>query len=131
MHDAADVLSLDRVHAHGLAVLLNSTGPVLPDPLTLRNAEFALLRTLPEHGEGIEKTTTHLIHTVSPALNRSILSSNYYGFVTRGQTLASRFGEYVAFDQNPAVHLPDQTIASGQSSLYVDESLPGGREFLS
>ena len=88
--------------------------PVLPEFSTIKESRSCLLQQLPKHGIGIEKSTNHLLQDIAPALNGSSLSPNYYGFVVGGITPAARLAECVVslYDQNPLVHLPDQTVAS-------------------
>ncbi|KAL8742939.1 MAG: hypothetical protein Q9190_004656 [Brigantiaea leucoxantha] len=87
---------------------------ILPNTANLERAHSSLVGSLPDKGLGIEWTTNHLWQDIVPALNGQSLSSNYYGFVTGGVTPAARVGENIvsAFDQNAAVHLPDQTVAT-------------------
>ncbi|KAL9130866.1 MAG: hypothetical protein Q9217_001067 [Psora testacea] len=94
---------LERVHAHANALLREDAYLMrtLPDASKIQEAESRLLTDLPERGTGIERMTGHLIEDVTPGLNASSLSTNYYGFVT-----------VALYDQNPQVHLPDQTVAS-------------------
>ena len=106
--------SLKQVHAHTLNVIEKHSLPVLPSLETLQEARSQLLPKLPEDGQGIRQTTEHLLQKISPALNGSSLSANYYGFVTGGITPAARVAEGLVslYDQNPGVHLPDQTVAT-------------------
>ncbi len=114
MENCGDRACLERVHAHTLATLQKQNIPLLPEPWTLVDARATLTLKLPDHGLGIEKTTDHLLQDIAPSLNGSSLSPNYYGFVTGGITPAARIAESIVslYDQNPQVHLPDQTVAS-------------------
>ena len=114
MKHADEQSSLRRVHAHTLEVIERHSLPVLPSLETLKEARSQLLSKLPEEGQGIEQTTEHLLQKISPALNGSSLSANYYGFVTGGITPAARVAEGLVslYDQSPQVHLPDQTVAT-------------------
>ena len=107
---------LERVHEYTNEVLHKDPASVrtLPSPTIIRDAESELLTNLPEQGRGLEHTTQHLLKDVTPGLNASSLSSNYYGFVTGGVTPAARVADRLVtlYDQNPQVHLPDQTVAS-------------------
>ena len=114
MRDAKDIVCLDNAHSHSLQIVQQQSIPVLPQSSRLENARSALLGNIPEHGLGIEQTTNHLLQDIAPALNASSLSANYYGFVTGGITPAARVADNLVstYDQNPSVHLPDQTVAS-------------------
>lgn len=87
---------------------------VLPTKEDLQKANASLSQHLPDQGLGLEETTKHLLDEVAPGLNRSSLSATYYGFVTGGVTPASRIADNIVstYDQNVAVHLPEQTIAT-------------------
>ena len=91
-----------------------STHRTLPEAAQLQKAHGSLLDSLPEQGYGIDKTTTHIIEDLAPALNGQSLSSRYYGFVTGGITPAARVAESIVstYDQNVGVHLPEQTVAT-------------------
>lgn len=114
MRDAKDIACLDNAHSHSLQIVQQQSIPVLPQSSRLENARSALLGNIPEHGLGIEQTTNHLLQDIAPALNASSLSANYYGFVMGGITPAARVADNLVstYDQNPSVHLPDQTVAS-------------------
>lgn len=114
MEHPDDLTCLERVHTHLIDVVKRKNVPVLPSSSFLRDSRSSLLQKLPEHGVGVKQTTNHLIGSISPALNGSSLSPNYYGFVTGGVTHAARIADSLVslYDQNPQVHLPDQTIAS-------------------
>ena len=104
----------ERVHRHSVDILQKKDISILPELSTIEDSTARLHQTIPQHGLGIEATTDHLLQDIAPALNASSLTANYYGFVTGGITPASRVAETVVstYDQNPFVHLPDQTIAS-------------------
>ena len=93
MEDKQDIACLERAHAHCLAVLQKRSIPILPTSSCLEDARSSLLQNIPEHGLGIEKTTDHLVRDISPALNASSLSPNFYGFVTGGSTPAARVAD--------------------------------------
>lgn len=114
MEDSKDLACLENAHAHSLEILQKQSSAVLPESSILENARSTLLQNVPEHGRGIEQATNHLLQDIAPALNASSLSPNYYGFVTGGVTPAARVADNVVstYDQNPSVHLPDQTVAS-------------------
>ena len=114
MEDDKDIACLENAYAHSLELLQKRSNPVLPESAILENTRSALLQTVPEHGRGIEQATNHLLQDLAPALNASSLSPNYYGFVVGGVTPAARVADNLVstYDQNPSVHLPDQTVAS-------------------
>lgn len=114
MEDDKDVACLESAYGLSLHVLQNQSIPVLPESSSLENARATLLQNIPERGLGIEQTTKHLLEDLSPGLNASSLSANYYGFVTGGITPAARVADSIVstYDQNAAVHLPGQTVAT-------------------
>ncbi|KAH7394076.1 pyridoxal phosphate-dependent transferase [Phaeosphaeria sp. MPI-PUGE-AT-0046c] len=87
---------------------------VLPLPHSIGHARNQLAPKLPTEGLGLSETIKHLEEDLGPGLNASSRSPNYYGFVTGGCTPAASIADnYVtAFDQNVAVHLPDESIAT-------------------
>jgi glutamate/tyrosine decarboxylase-like PLP-dependent enzyme len=123
MHDAVDktlsdtLRGLVRVHERTVQTLSSHAGqhdlPVLPRPIELQEARHSLSTLLPQAGSGTEETTTHLL-SISQAFNAGSLSSHYYGFVTGGVTPAARIadGLVTLYDQNVAVHLPNDTITT-------------------
>ena len=104
----------NRLHKLSTEVLNASNKPTLPTPSQVSHARSSLLEKLPRNGLGIPQTTDHLLKDITPALNGSSLSPSYYGFVTGGVTPAARMAEGVVslYDQNPSVHLPQQTVSS-------------------
>ena len=114
MEDDKDVACLESAYGLSLQVLQKQSIPVLPESSSLVNARTALLQNIPEHGLGIEPTTNHLLQDIAPGLNASSLSANYYGFVTGGITPIARVADNIVstYDQNAAVHLPGQTVAT-------------------
>ena len=114
MEEDKDLACLRDAHSHSLQILRQKSIPVLPQSSRLENARSALLQTIPEHGLGIEQTSNHLLQDIAPGLNASSLSANYYGFVIGGSTPAARIADNLVstYDQNPSVHLPDQTVAT-------------------
>lgn len=79
------------------------------------------LAALPRAGQadylrarGARATLDHIVDTVVPALNGQNLSGRYFGFVTGGTLPVAEAADNVvsALDQNLAVHLPDQTVAT-------------------
>lgn len=114
MENPKDIACLENAYGHSLQILQKSSMPVLPASSEVEVARSALLEGIPEHGLGIEKTAKHMLQEVALGLNASSLSANYYGFVTGGVTPAARVADVLVttYDQNPLVHLPDQTVAS-------------------
>ncbi|MCJ1474085.1 hypothetical protein MMC13_002743 [Lambiella insularis] len=110
---------LDHLHAliqsHATTILSSSLShPTLPSQDSLAKSSASLLTRLPLTGYGLDFTINHLLESVAPALNGSSLSSNYYGFVTGGATPAARLADNLVtlYDQNAAVHLPNESIAT-------------------
>lgn len=70
--------------------------------------------TLPEGTVPLQRCIERLTQTILPYLNAASLSPRYYGFVTGGITPAALIGDVLAtiYDQNVAVHLPKETIAT-------------------
>lgn len=114
MESDKDNACLERAHVHTLEILKKRSSPILPESSTLQAARSSLLQNIPEHGLGCLGTTNHLLYDIAPGLNASSLSANYYGFVTGGVTPAAMIADCLVstYDQNPSVHLPDQTVAS-------------------
>jgi hypothetical protein len=84
----------------------------LPPIDAIAHAEASLPVSLPETGVGLEDMKQHLLNDLVPAFNGPSLSSNYYGFVTGGNTDASLFADYIVsgFDQNAQVYTPGEAI---------------------
>ncbi|KAL9030022.1 MAG: hypothetical protein Q9196_001810 [Gyalolechia fulgens] len=116
MEDLSDVNCLSQSQHHALRILAEEsrTLTVLPSSSRIQRACDNLAPTLPREGYGIQKTTSHLLDDIAPALNRQALSPNYYGFVTGGVTPTARVAEEIVslYDQNVQVHLPETTIAT-------------------
>jgi glutamate/tyrosine decarboxylase-like PLP-dependent enzyme len=87
---------------------------VLPTAAALENARSKLAAKLSSDGIGLQQTIRHLQEDLSPAFNESSRSPNYYGFVTGGITPAAGIADnfVTSYDQNVAVHLPSETIAT-------------------
>ena len=96
--------------------ILTSHGPqtTLPTAQSLQKATQTIIQTLPTTGLGLETTAAHLLQDITPGLNGSSLSPNYYGFVTGGHTPISLFADHIVsvWDQNVQVHLPHETLAT-------------------
>ena len=105
--------SLRRVQGFADGVLSSQTD-VLPTSSTLKTATSSLLQHLPNQGIGLNELTEHLLKDVTPGLNASSLSPNYYGFVTGGSTPAARIADNLVtlYDQNVSVHLTDHSVAT-------------------
>ncbi|KAJ7250616.1 pyridoxal-dependent decarboxylase [Mycena rebaudengoi] len=88
--------------------------PTLPQAAALTHAEASLPTSMPDEGMGMERIKQHLLDDLVPAFNGPSLSSNYYGFVTGGNTDASLYADWLVsfYDQNVGEHLPKQTVAS-------------------
>ena len=122
MQDSNDIQCLIASHQHQIDVLNRDLqSPINPTISVLQKAEVELLNEIPDQGLGVKEATDHVLGSISPALNRSSLSPNYYGFVTGGVTPAARVAENVVtlYDQNVQVHLPDETL----STVIEDRSL--------
>ncbi|MCJ1395439.1 hypothetical protein MMC18_008325 [Xylographa bjoerkii] len=103
------------IQMHTTSILSNSPPhKTLPLHNSIATASRSLLSRLPFTGHGLEKTASHLIEAIVPGLNGSSLSPNYYGFVTGGATPAARLADNLVtlYDQNAAVHLPKESIAT-------------------
>ena len=79
---------LELLHDHTLNSYLpdgsstpNSTSP-LPTANILKEAKSKIIQSIEGGGIGLEATFEHLVEDLAPALERSSLSSRYYGFVT-------------------------------------------------
>ena len=120
--EACIVRALRRAHEHELEVLAQARHAPLPPSEEISGAAASIISLLPEEGLGTEHTTSHLIHDLAKGLNGSSLSSSYYGFVTGGTTPAARVADHLAtlYDQNVAVHLPDQSIATDVESRAME-----------
>jgi glutamate/tyrosine decarboxylase-like PLP-dependent enzyme len=100
------------------AVAKLQSGPppdrVLPAQDTIEHARKQLAQKLSADGIGLAETIKHLQDDLGPAFNASSRSPNYYGFVTGGCTPAASIADnfVTAYDQNVAVHLPNETIAT-------------------
>ncbi|KAL8736659.1 MAG: hypothetical protein Q9166_000025 [cf. Caloplaca sp. 2 TL-2023] len=107
---------LDRSQQHALTALSEPANShrILPQNSQIQRAGDSLASNIPNDGYGIEKTTTHLLEDIVPALNGQGLSPTYYGFVTGGVTPAARIADSVVstYDQNVQVHLPETSIAT-------------------
>ncbi|KAJ7198813.1 pyridoxal phosphate-dependent transferase, partial [Mycena pura] len=112
----------------------------LPPIEAIVRAEASLPVALPDIGVGLENIKQHLLNDIAPAFNGTSLSSNYYGFVTGGNTDASLFADWLTggYDQNAQVHTPNETISGNvedaalsllQQLLSIDEDKFPGRTF--
>lgn len=115
MPHSNDLPCLIASQQHQIEVLTgDSQSPINPAISVLQTSESELLKEIPNNGVGVKEATHHILGSIVPALNRSSLSPNYYGFVTGGVTPAARVAENVValYDQNVQVHLPDETLAT-------------------
>ena len=114
MEHNSDRECFERVLRHSVHTLQKQDISILPELSTIEESRARLHQATPQHGIGIEATTDHLLQDIAPALNASSLTAHYYGFVIGGITPAARVADALVstYDQNPVVHLPDQTIAT-------------------
>ena len=114
MESKGSLESLRRLREKIDTVLSEAHQSTLPSPPALYTSTASLLQHLPHDGLGLRKTTDHLLEDIAPGLNGSSLSPNYYGFVTGGCTPAARIADNLVtlYDQNVAVHLPEQSVAT-------------------
>ncbi|KAI4145176.1 MAG: hypothetical protein L6R39_003916 [Caloplaca ligustica] len=116
MQDPSDIACLSHSQQHALRELNDARGSqgILPHASALQRASSRIISTLPDEGRGIQSTTAHVLDDLASALNHQALSPHYYGFVTGGISPAARVAEQVVslYDQNVAVHLPEETIAT-------------------
>lgn len=105
----ADATAAGQVHAQART---------LPGPDQLSAARAALPSDSAATGflaaRGADATISHILDDLAPALTGQNLSGRYYGFVTGSTLPVAEVADNIvsAFDQNAAVHLPDQTIAT-------------------
>ena len=106
--------ALDTIRAHEDHVLSKTAHATLPSASSISVSTQSLLHGLPEQGLGLQNIASHITVDVAPGLNGNSLAATYYGFVTGGITPAARVSEHIAslYDQNVAVHLPQQSIAT-------------------
>ncbi|KAI0134640.1 pyridoxal-dependent decarboxylase [Xylariales sp. AK1849] len=100
-----------------VAISSNSPASTLPKPAQLSAARSALPRPTDDDylsEKGHRATLDHLLNDIAPALNGQNRSSRYYGFVTGSSLPIAEVADNLvsAYDQNVAVHLPAQTIAT-------------------
>ncbi|KAJ4348384.1 uncharacterized protein N0V89_009758 [Didymosphaeria variabile] len=87
---------------------------VLPSENIVTQAREKLQKNLSTSGIGFEETIRHIRDDLAPGFNGSSRSPNYYGFVTGGSTPAAALADHMVtiYDQNAAVHLPQESIAT-------------------
>lgn len=112
--DPSTISTFETVQSYTSQTLQRPEHPPLPNPSAIQSATTSLIEHIPAEGHGLEKTVSHLLTEITPGLNNSSLSRNYYGFITGGVTPAARLADNLVtlFDQNVMVHLPDQSIAT-------------------
>lgn len=95
---------------------------VLPEAAILKTARDKVISKLPEQGLGDDAAIDHIKTDITPGLNASSQSANYYGFVTGGATPAAARADNIVteFDQNVQVHLPNETIATDVEIKALD-----------
>lgn len=115
------ILSVSSSYAKIRALVDNSTPDALPPPSSITAGVESLPANLTAHGLGEEATEAHLLSDICPGFNGPKTSPNYYGFVTGGVFPIAEVADNIvtAFDQNVAVHLPEQSI----STLVEDKAL--------
>ena len=113
-HDGDELAKAHSLTRRLLSSLEDNPYQPLCHEKRVSQAADSLVSILPEDGYGLEETHSHLVDDVIQGLNGSSLASSYYGFVTGGVTPAARIGEVWAsvYDQNVAVHLPKETVAT-------------------
>lgn len=113
-----DIPNADALHRLSIAVADLHCQPipneVLPNPTAIDLARSKLAPHLPSTGIGLQEVITHLQQDLVPGFNASSRSPNYYGFVTGGTNPAASLADNFVthFDQNTAVHLPNESIAT-------------------
>ncbi|KAJ4290903.1 hypothetical protein N0V90_010099 [Kalmusia sp. IMI 367209] len=87
---------------------------VLPSEDIVAQAREKLQKHISSSGLGFEETIKHIREDLAPGFNGSSRSPNYYGFVTGGSTPAAALADSLVtiYDQNAAVHLPKESIAT-------------------
>lgn len=100
----------------------NQPSRVLPEAVIINAAHEKLISELPEQGLGDDAAIDHIKKDITPGLNASSQSANYYGFVTGGATPAAKRADNIVteYDQNVQVHLPNETIATDVEIKALD-----------
>ena len=113
MHSSPESFSRLASEIAGLHVQPAPTD-VLPPHDVVTQAREKLQKSLPSSGLGFEETIRHIREDLAPGFNGSSRSPNYYGFVTGGSTPAAALADNLVtiYDQNAAVHLPAESIAT-------------------
>lgn len=113
MHSDPDTFSQIASEISGLH-LEPPPEDVLPSHTIVTQAREKLQHKLPSSGLGFEATIKHIREELAPGFNGSSRSPNYYGFVTGGSTPAAAIADNLVtiYDQNAAVHLPQESIAT-------------------
>ena len=106
--------SVSSSYAKIRAIVNLASNDALPPPASIIKGTESLASSLPVRGLGEEATEAHLLYDIIPGFNGPKTSANYYGFVTGGVFPIAEVADNIvtAFDQNVAVHLPDQSIST-------------------
>ncbi|KAF1970346.1 PLP-dependent transferase [Bimuria novae-zelandiae CBS 107.79] len=87
---------------------------VLPSEEVVTQARKKIQKHLTQSGFSFGETIRHIQEDLAPGFNGSSRSPHYYGFVTGGSTPVAALADHLVtiYDQNAAVHLPKESIAT-------------------
>ncbi|GAA6061491.1 hypothetical protein JCM10212_000195 [Sporobolomyces blumeae] len=110
--------ALDKVNT----LILERTRRIahLPVSTTKHDVERALQSLpsiLPDHGQGLDATTTHLIETISPALMPGQAGPRCFGLVIGGVTPAAQIADHLVTSFDPCVQ--EHTISVALENLTL------------